>query len=285
MELGAGLNLSWLSDVPRLRDAVVTLEGAGFDYVTLPGHVLSTAPGRYPERPPTTYGVPFIDPFVLFTHLSSVTQRLRFRTAIMILPLYPTALVARQAADLAAISGGRFELGVGISWQEAEYRALGQDLHQRGRRLEEQLEVLRRLWSEPLVSFQGRYHDFDQMGLGQLPAAPVPIWIGCAATERLLRRVARLGDGWMPVAGIPSADSVTQLHRLAAEEGRDPSTMGVAGRVAASSHPGDAEADAARSQVAMGATGLTIGSAHDAPVTDGVAAMIATKGAVTASVP
>jgi probable F420-dependent oxidoreductase len=284
MELGGGLNLSWLSDVPRLRDAVVALEGAGFDYVTVPGHVLSTTSGRYPERPPTTYGVPFVDPFVLFTHLSSVTQRLRFRTAIMILPLYPTALVARQAADLSTISGGRFELGVGISWQEAEYRALGQDVHQRGRRLEEQLEVLRRLWTEPVVSFQGRYHDFDQMGLGQLPAAPVPIWIGSGATERLLRRVARLGDGWMPVAGLTSADPVVKLRQLATEEGRDPSAIGVAGRVAATSHPGDAEAEAARSQVAMGATGLTIGAPNDASVGDGVAAMIATLGAVTTAV-
>lgn len=284
VELGGGLNLSWLSDVPKLRDAVVKLEEAGFDYVTVPGHVLSAAPDRYPDRPPTTYGVPFVDPFVLFTHLSSVTERLRFRTAIMILPLYPTGLVARQAADLAGISGGRFELGVGISWQEAEYRALGQDLHQRGRRLEEQLVLLRRLWSEPLVSFQGRYHDFDGMGLGQLPPAPVPIWIGCAATERLLRRVARLGDGWMPVAGIPSADAVATLRQLASEEGRDPSTIGVAGRVTAGARPGEAEVESARSQAAMGATGLTIGTAHDAPVSDGVAAMIAARGPVAAAV-
>ncbi|MBO0894426.1 MAG: TIGR03619 family F420-dependent LLM class oxidoreductase [Acidimicrobiales bacterium] len=284
MELGGGLNLSWLSDVPRLREAVIALEDAGFDYVTVPGHVLSTAPGRYPERPPTTYGVPFIDPFVLFTHLCSVTERLRFRTAIMILPLYPTGLVARQAADLAAVSGGRFELGVGISWQEAEYRALGQDLHQRGRRLEEQLMLLRRLWSEPLVTFQGRYHDFDQMGLGQVPPAPVPIWIGCAPTQRLLHRVARLGDGWMPVAGIPSADSVVQLRQLASKEGRDPSSIGVAGRITAGARPGEEEAESARSQVAMGATGLTIGTAHDAPLGDGVAAMIAARGPVAAAV-
>jgi probable F420-dependent oxidoreductase len=284
VELGGGLNVSWQSDVARLRDAVVALEEAGFDYVTLPGHVLSTTPDRYPERPPTTYGVPFLDPFVLFTHLSSVTERLRFRTAIMILPLYPTGLVARQAADLATISGGRFELGVGISWQEAEYRALGQDVHQRGRRLEEQLVVLRRLWSEPHVSFQGHFHDFDRMGLGQLPAAPVPIWVGCSPVERLLRRVARLGDGWMPVAGIPSADAVTQLRQLATEEGRDPSTIGVAGRVTATSRPGEAEAESARSQAAMGATGLTIGTAHDASLSDGVAAIIKAKDPVIAAV-
>jgi alkanesulfonate monooxygenase SsuD/methylene tetrahydromethanopterin reductase-like flavin-dependent oxidoreductase (luciferase family) len=213
-----------------------------------------------------------------------VTERIRFRTAIMILPLYPTGLVARQAADLATISGGRFELGVGISWQEAEYRALGQDLHQRGRRVEEQLMLLRRLWSEPFVSFQGRYHDFDQMGLGKLPPFPVPIWIGCSPTEHLLRRVARLGDGWMPVGAISSADSVAQLRQLATEEGRDPSTIGVAGRVTASARPGQAEAESARSQAAMGATGLTIGTAHDTPVSDGVAAMIAAKDPVATAV-
>jgi probable F420-dependent oxidoreductase len=281
VELGGGLSLSWLSDVAKLREGVLALEDAGLDYVALPGHVLSTAADRYPDRPSTTYRGPFIDPFVLFSHLSSVTGRIKFRTAIMILPLYPTALVARQAADLAAISGGRFELGVGISWQEAEYRALGQDLHRRGRRLEEQLVLLRRFFTEPLVSFQGRFHDIDQMGLGQLPASPVPIWVGCSATEALLRRVARLGDGWMPVAGIPSADSVAGLLRLAAEEGRGAGALGVAGRVAASGADGaDAAVEAARSQAAMGATCLTIGAPPEAGISDGVQAIIRTRSAV-----
>jgi alkanesulfonate monooxygenase SsuD/methylene tetrahydromethanopterin reductase-like flavin-dependent oxidoreductase (luciferase family) len=170
--------------------------------VSYGGHVLTAAEGRF-DRPATTYAVPFRDPFVLYAHLAASTTRLRFRTGILILPMFPTALVAKQAAELALVSDGRFELGVGISWNEAEYRAMGQDPMVQGARLEEQLAVLRQLWQEPLVTFAGRFHDIDELGLGQLPASPIPIWVGCGAADPPLSRVARLADGWMPI-GTPA---------------------------------------------------------------------------------
>src|SRR5205085_3711779 len=125
------------------------------------GHLLAVEAGRFADRPTPTYAGPFHDPFVLFGYLAAVTQRLHFRPSILILPLYETAVVAKQAAELQQLSGGRFELGVGISWNPAEYQALGQSFQDRGARIEEQLLVLRKFWSEPYVTFEGRWHKLD----------------------------------------------------------------------------------------------------------------------------
>src|SRR6266566_4670623 len=178
MRIGTGLPLTALNDPIVVRDIAQALDTAGIDFITTAGHVLSAEAGRYPERPTPTYSGPFYDPFVLFSYLAGVTRRLAFRTSILILPLLPTALVAKQAAELSWLSSGRFELGVGISWQAAEYQALNQDMHTRGRRLEEQITLLRRLWSEPYVTFQGRWHNLEGVGLNRLPREPIPIWIG-----------------------------------------------------------------------------------------------------------
>ena len=158
MKFGAGFALTAQADPIALRDMAQTLDGAGFDYVTTAGHLLCAPPDSHPGRPLPTYVGPFREPFVFFAYLAAVTQRLAFRTSILILPLFPTALVAKQAAELSLLSGGRFQLGVGISWNQAEYEALGQDFKTRGRRLEEQIVVLRRLWTEPFVTFEGRFH-------------------------------------------------------------------------------------------------------------------------------
>src|SRR5581483_10465226 len=117
---------------------------------------------------------------------------------ILILPLYPTVIVAKQAAELQQLSGGRFELGAGISWNQAEYEAAGQDFSTRGARMEEQLQVLRKLWTEPYVTFHGRWHHLEGVGLNRVPAQPIPIWIG-GSHERVLRRAARLADGFIPL--------------------------------------------------------------------------------------
>jgi alkanesulfonate monooxygenase SsuD/methylene tetrahydromethanopterin reductase-like flavin-dependent oxidoreductase (luciferase family) len=203
MDLGTSFSFDWLTDLGALRDAAQALDEGGVDYVTTAGHVLTTRAERYPERPMVTYALPYRDPFVLFADLAARTRRLRFRTGIVILPLLPTALVAKQAADLSLISDGRFELGVGISWQEAEYRALGQDVHTRGARMVEQIEVLRLLWASPTVTYRGRFHTLDDIGIGQLPDAPIPIWIGCGDRPDLLERAGGIADGWLPL-GAPA---------------------------------------------------------------------------------
>jgi alkanesulfonate monooxygenase SsuD/methylene tetrahydromethanopterin reductase-like flavin-dependent oxidoreductase (luciferase family) len=134
---------------------------------------------------------------VTCSYLAAVTQRLRFITSILILPAWLTVLLTKQAAELALFSGGRFDLSVGVNWNAAEYQALGQDLHDRGRRMEEQIEVLRLLWSQPFVTFDGRYHKLDKVGISRSALPAIPLWFGTETGERALRRVARLADGWM----------------------------------------------------------------------------------------
>lgn len=230
MKYGASFPVGDWGDFIALRDFAQMLDGAGMDYVSLSTHLLSMPLGSLPDQPLHHYVGPYREPSVLFAYLAGLTQRIRFRTAVLILPLYPTALLARLAGDLSIVCGGRFELGVGISWNPREYEALGQDIHVRGRRMEEQVLLLRRLWSEPHVSFEGRFHRLNQVGLNQLPP-PIPIYIGCGTQEHLLRRAARIGDGWIPLAD--PIEPLKVLRRLLEEEGRDPATFHVSGRLMA----------------------------------------------------
>jgi probable F420-dependent oxidoreductase len=280
VKIGATFSLDWMADLGAVREVAQALDDAGFDSVACGGHVLTAPTGRYPDRPQVTYALPYRDPFILFTHLAGATRSIRFRTGILILPLLPTAHVARQAADLSSISGGRFELGVGISWQPAEYAALGQDVHARGRRMEEQLEVLRLLWTQPFVNFHGRFHEIDGLGLGRIPEHEIPIWIGCSPDERLLRRVARLGDGWMPIAD-PSP-SIPALRAYAGEVGRDPGALAIVARMPASANPEGAESarENASRLTQAGATEITLVPPPGANPQDGLAALLATKRAI-----
>jgi len=275
MQIGARLSLDWLADIALVRKAAIELDEAGFDYLTIGGHLLTARPGRYPDMRPDVYSLPYRDPFVLFSHLAAVTRRIAFRPAILILPMLPTALVAKQAADLSLVSAGRFQLGVGISWQEVEYRALGQQMRDRGRKLEEQIHVLRLLWSEPVVTFKGRYHDLDDIGIGQLPDQPIRIWIGSAPEPRLLRRVAELADGWIPSAGVSSPDAVRQLQAFARDAGRH-SDVAVTGRVVVEPTFDHAEAEARR-QIEAGATEITLSAPERWSIAEGVSALIAAR--------
>lgn len=261
MQFGAGFPLVASEDTAAIRDFAQALDGAGFNFVTLAGHVVSTEPNRFPDRPAATYVGPFHDPFVLFAYLASITERLEFRTSILILPLFPTVLVAKQAAELSLLSGGRFQLGVGISWNPAEYAAMGQDIHTRGRRFEEQITVLRRLWTEPFVTFKGRWHTLDGVGLNRLPTKPIPIWIGSGTDDRVLRRVARLGDGWTPM--VDPTETMPRLRQYLVEAGRDPATFALTARLTAGSEGPTGWVAAARRLQAVGVTHLTVGAPPD----------------------
>jgi probable F420-dependent oxidoreductase len=272
IKIGVGLSVEWLADLTGLQEAAVALDRDGFDYVTTGGHLLTARPGRYESRLQARYALPYRDPFVLFSNLAGMTHRLSFRTAILILPMLPTALVAKQAADLSLLTGGRFQLGIGISWQEAEFRALGQAMRNRGQRLEEQIALLRMLWSEPLVTFKGRYHEIDDLGLGQLPDEPIPIWIGCGPEPHLLARAARLAEGWMPVNGVPTAEAVGMLQEYAVDAGRS-SGVEVAGRVPVQEDDRTTLAEAAR-QIEAGATQITLTIAPNALIARAVPELI-----------
>jgi probable F420-dependent oxidoreductase len=227
MRYGSPIPITAFPDFDTVKDHVQTLEGEGFDFTSTSGHVLGQPSGTNPQRPDRQYVGPFYDPMVTFSWLAGMTQRIHFITGILILPAWPTALAAKQSAELAILSRGRFELGVGLSWNAAEYRALGQEISGRGARIEEQITALKLLWSQPYVTFEGRYHKFDRVGLNRAAVPPIPIWMGTESGEVALRRVARLADGWMSL-GDPLPD-IPRLQQYMREAGRDPARLNVRG--------------------------------------------------------
>ena len=231
------------TDPAAVRDYAQTAEALGYSHVLAYDHVL----GANPARPggwsgPYTYRDPFMEPFLLFTYMAAVTTRLGFIPGILILPQRETALVAKQAAVLDVLCGGRLRLGVGTGWNEVEYSALGQDFHTRGRRQEEQIELLRRFWTQDLVTFHGEWHDIPDAGINPLPVQrPIPLWLGGHA-DIVLRRLARLGDGWLPGfrTAEAAADTLATLDRYLAEAGRRRADIGLEPRL----HWGDGDLDA-----------------------------------------
>jgi probable F420-dependent oxidoreductase len=200
-------------DPTAVRRIGRAVEERGFDHLLAHDHVLGAVHAdRTPQLPgPYTEHDPFHDPFVMFAYLAGITERIRFATGILVLPQRQTALVARQAADVDLLSGGRLRLGVGIGWNHVEYEALGQDFRTRGARQEEQIELLRRLFTEPVVDFSGRFDRVDRASLVPKPARSIPIWLG-GSSEMAFDRAARLADGFIFFGG--GIDSVNALKRL-----------------------------------------------------------------------
>ena len=229
MELGAVYpQIELKGDPNAVRTIGLGIEGMGFDYLLAYDHVLGAEhAGRTPALTgPYTERDPFHDPLVMFAYLAGMTTRLQFATGVIILPQRQTALVARQCADLDLLSGGRFRLGVGVGWNHVEYDALGQNFRTRGAREEEQIELLRRLWTEPLVDFTGRFDRVERAGTLPLPGRSIPIWLG-GWGEIAFERAARLGDGF--IFGGRAADAAASWSTMrgrAEALGRDVSNFG-----------------------------------------------------------
>ena len=185
-----------------MRRIGLAVEELGFDYLLAYDHVLGAVHAdRTPQLTgPYTEHDPFHDPFVMFAYLAGITERIQFATGVLILPQRQTALVARQAADLDLLSGGRLRLGVGVGWNHVEYEALGQHFRTRGARQEEQIGLLRRLFTEPVVDFSGRFDRIDRAALVPKPAHSIPIWLG-GSSEPAYDRAARLADGFIFIGG------------------------------------------------------------------------------------
>jgi probable F420-dependent oxidoreductase len=205
------------------------VEELGFDHILAYDHVLGAV---HADRTPALTGPyterdPFHDPFVMFAYLAGITDRIRFTTGILILPQRPTALVARQATDVDLLSGGRLRLGVGIGWNYVEYEALGQDFHTRGARQEEQIELLRRLFTEPVVDFSGRFDRIDRASLEPKPTRSIPLWLG-GSGEKAFDRAARLADGFIFFGGgvDHAVDSWRRLRERVADLGRSDEDFG-----------------------------------------------------------
>jgi len=235
------------------------VEELGFRHVMAYDHVVGADPaihrgwdGPYDVR--TT----FHEPMVMFGYLAALTS-LELVTGIIILPQRQTALVAKQAAEVDLLSGGRFRLGVGLGWNQVEYEALGQDFRTRGRRLEEQVALMRRLWTEESVTYDGEFDRITGAGIAPLPVQrPIPVWFG-AQSERAYRRAGRLADGWFPqVSPGPELDQAKEVVDAAAREaGRDPAQLGMEGRVSWRGDAGKVAEQAGRWQEA-GATHLAV---------------------------
>jgi probable F420-dependent oxidoreductase len=221
------------ADVGAVRAYAEQVEHLGFTHVLAYDHVLGADPEVHTGwSGPYNLDSTFHEPLVLFGFMAGFTS-LEFATGIIILPQRQTALVAKQAAALDIFSSGRLRLGVGLGWNAVEYEALGKTFSDRGRRLQEQVELLRRLWTEPSVTFHGVYEEVTGAGLAPLPVQrPIPIWFG-AQSPPAYRRAGRLGDGWLPqVPPGPKLDEARAIVDQAARDaGRDPAALGMEGRV------------------------------------------------------
>ena len=183
------------SDPAAIRDYAQAAEELGYHYLLAFDHVLGANSASRPGWRGYRHTDMFHEPFVLFGYLAGVTKNIELTTGVLILPQRQTALVAKQAASLDIVSGGRLRLGIGIGWNPVEYEALGEDFHNRGLRSEEQIEVLRALWTQELVTYDGKWHGITDAGLNPLPVQqPIPIWFG-GSSDLVLQRIARLGDG------------------------------------------------------------------------------------------
>ncbi len=199
-----------------VRKIGLAAEALGYDHLLAYDHVVGATHDREPKLwGPYTEQDPFHDPFIMFAYLAGMTQRLEFATGVIILPQRQTALVAKQVADLDLMSGERLRFGIGVGWNYVEYQALGQEFKTRGARADEQIALLRRYWSEPLVSFKGRFDEVDRGNILPRPRRPIPIWIG-GFQEPAFRRGGYLGDGFMFAGDDPLAHFARVKHHLAA---------------------------------------------------------------------
>jgi probable F420-dependent oxidoreductase len=215
-------------DPAAVRRIGTAVEELGYSHLLAYDHVLGAvhADRTPPLTGPYTEHDPFHDPFVMFAFLAGITTRIGFATGVLILPQRQTALVARQAADVDLLSGGRLRLGVGIGWNPVEYEALGQDFHTRGSRQEEQISLLRQLFADPVVDFSGRFDRVDRAALVPKPARPIPIWLG-GSSDAAFDRAARLGDGFIFMGDIErSVDAWQRLRDRLNQAGRSVDDFG-----------------------------------------------------------
>jgi probable F420-dependent oxidoreductase len=247
------------ADPTTVRDWTTTVEEAGYNHVLAYDHVLGADPANRPGWTGYTDKSLFHEVFVLFGYMAAITTTLELVTGVLVLPQRQTALVAKQAAEVDVLSGGRLRLGVGIGWNQVEYQALGVPFKQRGALLEEQVDVLRALWADPVVSYDGKYHEIVEAGLNPLPGRRIPIWFGGGA-DAVLRRTGRIGDGWMPQSAPDeqAREQIATIRRAAEDAGRDPESIGIEARLSLGAVPEQdwrAYADAWRE---LGATHLCV---------------------------
>ena len=246
------------ADPSAVKDFAQAAEDLGYDHILVFDHVLGADQTKRDswDRP---YNIDdmFHEPFVLFGYLAGITEKIEFTTGVLILGQRQTGLVAKQAAEVDVLTGGRLRLGIGIGWNDVEYEALGQNFSNRGRRSEEQIDLLRMLWTEESVNFEGRYHKVSDAGINPLPIQrPIPIWLG-GGEDRVIQRIGKMADGWFPQFQPNSAgqEKIGIMREAAVNAGRDPKAIGIEGRVSLAT---DDQSDWEK----IGASWVEVGATH-----------------------
>ncbi len=258
------------ADPAILRAYAQAAQDLGYRHLLAYDHVLGADPAARPGWTRYTAADQFHEPFVLFGYLAAAAPALELVTGVIILPQRQTALVAKQAAEVDVLTGGKLRLGVGVGWNAVEYEALGEDFSTRGRRIEEQVDVLRLLWTQPVITFHGRYHHVSEAGINPLPVQrPIPLWMG-GGEERVLQRIGRMADGWFPRerpdAGM--AERIERLRSYAEAAGRPRDAVAIEGRLSIKDVPEGEWGAEVRRWRDLGATHLginTMGAGLAAP--------------------
>lgn len=249
------------ADPIAVRDYAQAAEGLGYTHLLAYDHVVGADITNRPDwRGPYTTASLFHEPFVLFGYLAGLTTRLEFVPGVIILPQRQTVLVAKQSAEVDVLTGGQFRLGIGVGWNEVEYEALNEDFRNRGKRSEEQIAVLRALFTDEVVTFQGKWHHIEAAGLNPMPVQrPIPIWIG-GSSEATLKRVGEMGDGWFPQRppDDTAREMIEKMREYARAAGRDPSAIGFEARVSIAGTAPDEWARQVEGWRAIGATHLSV---------------------------
>lgn len=249
------------ADLGAVRAWAEGVAGLGFQHALAFDHVLGAGRGGRPDwSGPYDSETPFLEVFVLFGYLAAAAPDLELVTGVLILPQRQTALVAKQAATVAVLTGGNLRLGIGIGWNKVEYDALGEDFGNRGARSEEQIEALRLLWTGHAVTYRGRWTTIEEAGINPLPpGGRIPIWIG-GSVDATLRRVARIGDGWLPQRwpDAKAAEQVAALRSYVAAAGRSMDEVGIEARLTTYQKEPAVWPDYLTDWAALGATHLTV---------------------------
>ena len=270
MQIGAVLPHNEIgSDPGAIRAYLQGVEDLGMTHLLVYDHVL----GAQRDRPggfegPYDKDVAFHEPFSFLSFAAAITERLELVTTVLILPQRQTVLVAKQAAEVAVLSGNRMRLGVGTGWNKVEYDALNERFDNRGKRQAEQVELMRELWTNDVVTFEGEYHTVDRAGINPRPSQPVPVWFGGTAPV-VLERCGRLGDGWMPLGGPNdrSREAIETIRRAGEAAGRSMDGFGIQAQAQYSGGDPDRWRVHAGKWRDLGATHLAIAT-HNAGDTD-----------------
>ncbi len=248
------------NDRIAIRDYAQTIEGLGYTNFLAYDHVLSADTTNRPGWSGYSLDDPFHEVFVLFGFVAAITEKVELTTGVLILPQRQTALVAKQAVEVDILSGGRMRLGIGVGWNEVEYDGLQKNFRDRGIRSEEQIALLRELFTHDAITFEGRWESVHEAGILPLPVQrPIPIWIGGYA-EETIKRVARIGDGWFPwrEPNDEMKSAIERLHGYAVEAGRDPKSIGLAPQLSLTRGNAEYWKSYVRGWEELGATHLTL---------------------------